>query len=92
MSYCSECAAKDAEISQLKQENARLIRAESRQWYGSPAFQTFVDLKYGVIGDVLTALRDGRITCGRAAECLAEIAHGATEVRLPDSGPTDTDP
>ena len=28
-SACSECSAKDSEIAQLKQENARLIRAES---------------------------------------------------------------
>jgi hypothetical protein len=80
-----EIATLRAENEQLKTDNVRLIRAEMRKWHDSPAFDTFVELKHGPSGAVLRALQDGEITCGKAAECLAELAHGATEVRIPES-------
>lgn len=72
------------EIAQLRASNAALIREGMKRWQESPAFDTFCELKHGPSGRVLSALQDGEISRGRAAECLAEIAHGATEVNLPE--------
>lgn len=73
------------ECAESQHQAADAIRREMRQWYASPAFQTYVDLRYGVVGRVLKALQDEQISLNRALECLAEIAHGATEITLPDT-------
>jgi hypothetical protein len=73
----------ERELAEARARLAFAVRRETQVWLDSPAFQTFVDLKHGIVGDVLCALQEGEISRGKAAECLAEIAHGATEVRLP---------
>jgi hypothetical protein len=75
----------ERELAEAKASFSESLKREMRQWLDSPAFKTFVDLKYGIVGDVLASLQDGEISRGRAAECLAEIAHGAAEVRIPKS-------
>jgi hypothetical protein len=89
-SACRMCQAKDQRIAALEAERDKLqtrlgkqFKRETQKWLQSPAFDTFVDLKHGVVGKVLSALQEGEISRGRAAECLAEIAHGATEVQMP---------
>jgi len=62
-----------------------LVDRYRKEYLQTPVFETFCKLKHGVVGEVLTALQNGAISRGKAAECLAEIAHGATSVVLPDS-------
>jgi|SRR5579872_235895 len=78
-------------VSELQKDNVRLatlleskLKRNVSEWQQHPAFETFCELKYGIVGQVLSCLQDGQISSGRAAECLAEIAHGAKEVRLPN--------
>lgn len=80
----------DRRIAELERENARLkqsaIDAASewkRDYLSSPVPRTAAELKHGPAGLVLYALQDGEISRGKAAEALAELMHGATEVRLP---------
>lgn len=76
----------ERELAEARESNTKLLLVAQewkRNWLKSPVFQTFVDLKHGIVGDVLCALQEGEISRSKAAECLAEIAHGATEVRLP---------
>lgn len=80
----AELAEQGAEIEKFKSQAVERAKRSFNEWYKSPAFKTFVDLKYGVVGKVLFALQEGEITRVRAAECLAEIAHGATEVSIPE--------
>jgi hypothetical protein len=72
---------------QQQAEMLRLFRLSQRNWTDSPAFETFCTLKHGPFGRALAALQEGMISRGRAAEILAEIAHGATEIRLPVGTP-----
>lgn len=65
--------------------SAELVR-RTRILADQPDFKTFVDLKYGIVGTILSALQDGQISRGKAAEALAEVAHGVTP-QLPDNLP-----
>lgn len=53
------------------------VREQMKTFAEKPNFMTFVQLKHGVVGDILRALQDGCITMGKACEALAEVAHGA---------------
>lgn len=68
---------------------------ETRQRSQKPDFATFVELKHGIVGAILWALQNGEISRSKAAEALAEVAHGATDVQLPkvaDAIPEDVTP
>ena len=76
--------ALQAEVEKWKQLAQDLHYREQRKWTRSPAFSTYIELKEGPAGRVLAALQDGLISRNKAAEALAEIAHGATEVSMPE--------
>lgn len=76
--------ALQAEVEKWKQLAQDLHHREQRKWTRSPAFSTYIELKEGPAGRVLAALQDGLISRNKAAEALAEIAHGATEVSMPE--------
>jgi hypothetical protein len=76
-----------AEVEELRAKVKHLegmLIHETRQRTQKPDFQTFVELKHGIVGTILWALQNGEISRSKAAEALAEVAHGATEVRLPN--------
>ncbi len=74
----------EARIAELKADNwnksktiARLSKESMQNWFNSPAFPTYCQLKEGVAGKVLWLLQNGQITRSKAAEVLAESFHGA---------------
>lgn len=75
-------AACKAERDALRKELQTQMKTRTSQ----PDFVTFVNLKHGIVGTILAALQDGQISRGKAAEALAEVAHGV-EPRLPDDLP-----
>jgi hypothetical protein len=76
-------AASNAQTDELKSLREMLIN-ETRARSTKPDFGAFVELKHGIVGTILWALQNGEISRSKAAEALAEVAHGAIEVRLPD--------
>lgn len=83
-------------IAEVRRLGAELdkVYTDSKKWQNAyaceiqtqsqkPAFSTFCDLKHGIVGDILKLLQEGQISRGKAAESLAEIAHGVTP-RIPD--------
>jgi len=72
-----------AALREADKRAEELQRELLRKHFDQPDFKTFVDLKYGIVGDILFCLQEGEISRGKAAEALAEIAHGATTVDLP---------
>jgi hypothetical protein len=75
---CKTIAQLEAELAQLRE----IVISETRARSKKPDFKTFVELKHGVVGDILWMLQDCQISRGKAAEALAEVAHGV-EPRLP---------
>ncbi len=65
------------ERDEARRRNRTLTQERLKAYTQKPTFGTFVDLKHGVVGDILQALQDGEISRGKACEALAEIAHGA---------------
>lgn len=72
-------------------DDARAVADEAvnrslKAWQSSPAYETFVTLKHGAVGHILRMLQGGQISRGRAAETLAELAHGISpdRVRMPE--------
>jgi hypothetical protein len=83
MSVEDELVAAQVEAEKWKTRAIEGAQEWKRAWLASPVLKTFVNFKHGIVGDVLFALQEGEISRGKAAEALAEIAHGATSVRLP---------
>lgn len=69
------------EIIQLKVRVAELEALN--RILPEPIMDLFVELKHGPAGKILDYLQDGRISRGKAAEALAEIAYGR-EPQLPE--------
>ena len=96
--FCNISVEDKGLISWLLRERQWMLKTlihETRQREAKPDFETFVNLKHGVVGSILWALQNGEISRGRAAEALAEVAHGATDVQLPkvsDAIPEDVTP
>ena len=67
---------------------------EAKQRTDRPDFATFCELKHGPAGAILWALQNGEISRGKAAEALAEWAHGVEPQlpELPDAIPDDVVP
>lgn len=66
-----------AERDEARHRFGVAIREQMKTFAEKPNFMTFVQLKHGIVGDILHALQDGCITMGKACEALAEVAHGA---------------
>ena len=96
--FCNISVEDKGLISWLLRERQWMLKTlihETRQRKAKPDFETFVTLKTGVVGSILWALQNGEISRGRAAQALAEVAHGATDVQLPkvpDAIPEDVTP
>lgn len=86
---CERLTVEVEKATQGRNESAAhamsLVQRANQHWLESPAFDTFVRLKHGPIGIVLTLLQEGQISRGKCAEVLAELAHGVApeDVRLP---------
>lgn len=77
------------QIAALQQDNSRLA---AERWKEVCSLEVFSELKHGKFRHVLTMLQNQIISVGKAAQSIAEIAHGVTP-RLPEydgPGPDET--
>ena len=86
-------AAVDA-ANQRAERAERLLRQDLKKRTERPDFKTYMELKHGTAGAILWALQNGEISRGKAAEALAEWAHGVEPLLpdLPDAIPDDVTP
>lgn len=93
-----ECLKRDNESLRAELEKIRKERDEAtrdcyklhmERWKDVCASEVFQELKHGKFRQVLLMLQDQQLSVGKAAESIAEIAHGCTP-RLPDWKDEDT--